>query len=178
MFSFKGDVYVGLDTDSMLEEDVDFAQGNIRILSGLYGMLKPLDGIMPYRLEMGTKLGIGSAKNLYNFWQETLTKHLLEEAANQKTDLIVNLASKEYAKAINWKLVDLKVIEPVFKDWKTDKYKIISFFAKKARGLMARFIIDNRVTNAEQLQAFDYAGYAYNEELSNAENTMVFTRKE
>lgn len=177
IFSFKGEVYVGLDADSLLSEDLDFAQEHLRILSGLYGWLKPLDKIMPYRLEMGTKLKVQEARNLYEFWKDDLTDRLLSETNEKKSDLIINLASKEYAKAVNWKKVDIKVIEPIFKDWKNDQYKIISFFAKKARGMMARFIIDQRLKNEAELKAFNYGGYAWNEALSQKENAWVFTRK-
>lgn len=173
VYAFDGDVYVGLDVYTLPEEKVDNLQGTLRILSGLYGLLKPLDMIMPYRLEMGTKMAIGAKKNLYEFWKTKLTKELNEELA--EGELLVNLASKEYATAIDLKKIKGTVIFPEFKDYKDGKLKIISFFAKKARGLMARYIIDNNVDSVEGLKGFNVEGYAFDESLS-TNTQLVFTR--
>lgn len=182
LFAFKGDVYVGLDAETLLEEDLAFAQQNIRILSGLYGYLKPMDEIMAYRLEMGTKFPVQGNKNLYEYWKTAVTNQLIEDTKENNSTIILNLASKEYAQVIDWKHLkkqepQIEVIEPVFKDWKTDKYKIISFFAKKARGLMARFVIDGRINSVEKLKEFNLDGYSWNPELSASEKTLVFTRR-
>lgn len=174
---FKGDVYQGLNVESWEESDFDFAQNHLRILSGLYGILKPLDKILPYRLEMGTKLEIGEAKNLYEFWGEKLIRYLSKELKPQP--ILLNLASVEYFKALDHKkqLKNVQVISPVFKDYKNGKYKIISFYAKKARGLMASFVIKNRINDVESLKAFSTEGYLYSEEESKP-NQPVFLRDE
>jgi len=171
VLAFTGDVYDGLDANTLKPRDLAFAQNHLRILSGLYGLLKPLDLIQPYRLEMGRPLETRGAKNLYAFWKATIT------AALNKTpgDLLVNLASQEYFKAIDKRALDKQIISPVFKDEKNGTFKIISFYAKKARGSMARHIIENRITEADALLAFAEDGYAYNPELSNPA-TPVFTR--
>lgn len=175
VFAFNGDVYAGLDATSMTEEKLEKAQKKLRILSGLYGILKPLDLIQPYRLEMGTKFGIGKAKDLYSFWGEKVTKKISEAIGQSGSNILVNLASDEYFKSIDTGKLDNEIITPEFKDMKNGKYKIISFYAKKARGLMTRFIIDNDIDEEEQLMAFDSDGYHFNPRLSKPLNP-VFTR--
>ncbi len=158
IFSFVGDVYVGLDAASLSEDDLHFAQQHLRILSGLYGLLKPLDLIQAYRLEMGKSLENKHGSNLYKFWGNDITE-ALNRGSN--TDILVNLASGEYFKAIKPKLLNANIITPIFKDQKQDIYKVIGFFAKKARGLMVRYIIDNRITDAENLKNFNIDGYYF-----------------
>lgn len=175
IFAFKGDVYIGLDTETMKKRDLQFAQKHLRILSGLYGMLRPLDLMLPYRLEMGTKLANQHGQNLYHFWGDSITNVLNEEIKTQKSKVVVNLASNEYFKVVNKHKLATEVISPVFKDKKNGEYKLISFFAKKARGMMARYIIDNRITAAADLTGFDTAGYKYNKKLS-TDSEPVFTR--
>jgi cytoplasmic iron level regulating protein YaaA (DUF328/UPF0246 family) len=159
---------------SFSKEQTDFAQEHIRILSGLYGLLKPLDLIQAYRLEMGTKLAVDDSKDLYQFWQTTVTEELNKQVKATGGGLI-NLASAEYFKAIDLKKFEGTIITPEFKDNKDGKYKIISFYAKKARGLMCRFIVENKITDPENLKAFDLDGYYYNNDLSKG-NNWVFTR--
>ncbi len=176
LFVFKGDVYQGLDIQSLNEKDVLFANQNLRILSGLYGVLKPLDLIQEYRLEMGTKLENPKGKNLYEFWGDKITGEInkaIEQSSGEK--VLINLASNEYFKSIQKKKLNYEVITPVFKDYKNGQYKIISFYAKKARGLMSRFIIQNRIEKAEEIKAFNLADYHYNEECSK-DKEWVFTR--
>lgn len=175
--AFRGDVYVGLDADTMSMPSIKRAQKHIRILSGLYGVLKPLDNMLPYRLEMGTSLKTKRGKNLYEFWGSRITESLNEELKNFNSPMVVNLASNEYFKAVKPKELEAPLVSPVFKDQKNGEYKVISFFAKKARGLMARYIIENKLTQVEALKSFNYGGYQYNEELSK-NNDWVFTRKE
>jgi len=175
LFAFNGDVYQGLDAASLSEADIAFAQQHLRILSGLYGVLRPLDLMQPYRLEMGTKLANSNGKDLYAFWQDSITERLNQQLAQLSADVVVNLASTEYFKAVKPKQLNARIITPVFKDFKNGQYKIISFFAKKARGLMARFIIQQRITTPEQLKAFDLAGYQYSSEHSSADE-LVFLR--
>ncbi|MBR9909922.1 MAG: peroxide stress protein YaaA [Gammaproteobacteria bacterium] len=175
--AFNGDVYSGLDARSFSSEDFEFAQQHLRILSGLYGLLRPLDLMQPYRLEMGTRFANARGKNLYSFWGATITEALNRQLQTLQTDVLVNLASNEYFKSVQPKLLQAEIITPVFKDWKNGQYKIISFFAKKARGLMCAYAIKNRLTAAEQLQAFDSDGYAYNEDLSSTKE-WVFTRRQ
>ena len=170
-YAFKGDVYDGLKFGELGGDSVKFAQENIRILSGLYGFLKPLDLIQPYRLEMGTKLKNKKGKNLYEFWGNEIT----DKINTIESDVIVNLASNEYYKSVKSKLLKAKVISPAFKDYKNGQYKMIMVYAKKARGLMARYIIDNKITTADRLVGFDCDGYCYNKELSSDEE-IVFTR--
>lgn len=177
VLAFNGDVYTGLDAASLDDNGFEFAQQHMRILSGLYGILKPLDLMQAYRLEMGTKLDNNRGKNLYEFWGELITNHLNDALAQQGDDVLINLASNEYFKSVKKKSLNATIITPAFKGWKNGQYKMISFFAKKARGLMARYIIDNQVSNVEQLKAFNYGGYEYNSELSK-NNDWVFTRKE
>lgn len=173
MFAFNGDVYQGLDAYSIPTAKIDQLQQQLRILSGLYGLLKPLDLIQPYRLEMGTQLAIGDSKNLYEFWKTKLTTALNKEL--KKGELFINLASNEYFSAIDAKALKVPVITPEFKDYKDGKLKIISFFAKKARGLMVRYIIDTDAQTIEDLKGFDYEGYRFDANLSKG-NTLVFTR--
>lgn len=176
VLAFNGDVYTGLDAASFSEADFNFAQSHMRILSGLYGLLKPLDLMQAYRLEMGTKLDNVRGKNLYEFWGNIITDKLNEALAEQGDNMLINLASTEYFKSVKKKQLEADIITPSFKDWKNGQYKMISFFAKKARGLMARYIIQHQLTEVEQLKAFDLAGYQYNEEFSKG-NDWVFTRK-
>lgn len=175
VFAFKGDVYLGLDAYAFTEEDAAFAQRHLRILSGLYGLLKPLDLIQPYRLEMGTKFANDKGKDLYAFWGSQLTEALNKQIKKSGSNIIVNLASNEYFKSVQAKALNAELITPVFKDFKNGSYKIISFFAKKARGRMSAFIIKNKITDVEQLKVFDWDGYSYNEAMSNSAE-WVFTR--
>jgi len=177
VLAFNGDVYSGLDANTFSESDFDFAQQHFRILSGLYGLLKPLDLIQAYRLEMGTKLENVRGNNLYQFWGNIITNELNNALTEQGDDILINLASNEYFKAVNKKSLKATIITPQFKDWKNGQYKIISFYAKKARGLMARYIIQNNLTDVEQLKNFDLAGYQYSNDLTQG-NEWVFTRKE
>ena len=173
IFAFSGDVYIGLDTYSLSEEKLNVLQDKVRILSGLYGLLKPLDLMQPYRLEMGTKLPVGKNKNLYEFWKSTITKELNSQL--RKDELFVNLASNEYFDAVDVKKLKVPVITPEFKDYKDGKLKMISFFAKKARGMMVRYIIDTNAETIEDLKGFNYDGYAFDANLSKG-STLVFTR--
>lgn len=175
ILAFKGDVYTGLDAEHFSEDDFSFAQDHLRILSGLYGLLKPLDLIQPYRLEMGTKFANSRGKNLYEFWDMLLTDTLNKEFSNEKEPVLINLASNEYFKAIKVKSLQAEIITPVFKDWKNGQYKMISFYAKKARGLMAAYIIKNRLKDPEQLKCFDSEGYYFSQEQSTG-NEWVFLR--
>jgi uncharacterized protein len=177
LFAFKGDVYLGLDAFSMREEDVTFAQGHLRILSGLYGVLRPLDLMQPYRLEMGTRLATEQARNLYQFWDTRITKLLNQELKRSQSDTLVNLASTEYFKSVKTKLLKARIVTPVFKDFNNDEYQVIGFFAKKARGMMSRYIIDQQINDVEALKSFTTAGYGFNAKLS-TENEWVFTRKQ
>ncbi len=172
---FKGEVYLGLDPYSFSEEDTLEAQKSLRILSGLYGYLKPMDLIQAYRLEMGTKIPIARNKNLYAFWGDKISTEINNELANHTHKVVVNLASNEYFKAANAKGINHEIITPIFKDFKNGDYKVISFFAKKARGLMSRWIIQNRIENPKELILFAEQGYFYNDLLSNG-NEIVFTR--
>jgi hypothetical protein len=177
MLVFKGDVYQGLQAEDLTNRELDFAQKHIRILSGLYGILRPLDLMKPYRLEMGTKLETSEGKNLYEFWGNKIQKNVLEELKKQKSDLLINLASKEYFSVLGKMPEDVNVVSPTFKDYKNGKYKIISFYAKKARGLMARWIIQNKITDFENLKDFDVEGYKYSKAESTS-TTPVFLRKQ
>ena len=173
VYAFDGDVYQGLDIYSLPIEKLDAIQEKLRILSGLYGLLKPLDLIQPYRLEMGTNLTIGKNKNLYEFWKKAIVKELNSEL--QKGELFINLASNEYFNAVDTKVLKVPVITPEFKDYKDGQLKMISFFAKKARGMMVRYIIDNNAETIDDLRGFNYEGYAYDDNLSKG-NKLVFTR--
>ncbi len=174
VLAFNGDVYTGLDAASLDEADFAFAQQHLRILSGLYGVLKPLDYMQPYRLEMGTKLANAEGKDLYAFWGNQLKTSLEAEPA-LADKVLINLASNEYFKAVNAKQLDARIITPVFKDAKNGQYKIISFYAKKARGLMSRYIIDNRITEPEAIKEFDTDGYYFSEAESSGDD-WVFLR--
>ncbi len=175
LFAFNGEVYNGIKAETLNEQDVEVAQDKLRILSGLYGVLRPLDLILPYRLEMGTKLTLGANKNLYEFWGNKITDTLNADIEASHHQVLINLASNEYYKSVNPKKIKVPMISPEFKDLKDGKYKIISIYAKKARGLMTRFIIQNNITNPEDLRAFDLEGYFYNNQLS-TELNPVFTR--
>jgi len=174
VYAFNGDVYQGLDAYSITEDNLDQLQDTLRILSGLYGVLKPLDLMQPYRLEMGTKMKIGRKKNLYEFWKKQITKHLNEELEND--EVFVNLASNEYFGVVDEKELKVPVITPIFKDWKNGKLKVISFFAKKARGSMARFILDTNAQNLNDLKGFNIDDYGYSEEHTVKTNQPVFIR--
>ena len=173
IYAFDGDVYTGLDAYSIPADKLAVLQDRLRILSGLYGLLKPLDLMQAYRLEMGTKLPINNSKNLYEFWKPIVTKALNKEL--QEGELFVNLASNEYFSAVDVKALKVPVITPEFKDYKEGKLKIISFFAKKARGLMVRYIIDSNAQTVEDLKGFNYEGYRFDATLSKG-NQLVFTR--
>ncbi|KUJ83959.1 peroxide stress protein YaaA [Microbulbifer flavimaris] len=177
LLAFKGDVYTGLAAETMGKRDFAYAQKHLRMLSGLYGLLRPLDLMQPYRLEMGTKFANARGKNLYEFWGETLTEALNAQLKSLKSRELVNLASNEYFKAVKPKSLEADIITPHFRDLKNGQYKMISFFAKKARGMMSRWAIDNRVKKAEELKGFDSGGYAFNASLSEG-NDWVFTRDE
>ena len=173
IYTFNGDVYTGLDAYTIPLNKIEALQDRLRILSGLYGLLKPLDLMQAYRLEMGTKLPIGESQNLYQFWKPTITKALNKELKDG--ELFVNLASNEYFSAIDVKALKVPVIIPEFKDYKNGKLKIISFFAKKARGMMVRYIIDTNAETIEDLKGFNYDGYQFDANLSEG-NQLVFTR--
>lgn len=177
LFAFKGDVYIGLDAPSLSAADVSYAQEHLRILSGLYGLLRPLDLIQPYRLEMGTAFKALGSTSLYDFWGERVTAALNEELQKERSPLLVNLASVEYYKVVREKELHARVISPVFKDFSNGQYKIVSFFAKKARGLMSAWIIRHRIRKARDLLAFDVDGYCYSAKDS-TENSPVFLRRE
>ncbi len=174
VYAFNGDVYTGLDAYTIPENKLSVLQEKLRILSGQYGILKPLDLIQPYRLEMGSKLKIGRKNNLYEFWKKQLTTALNEELEDD--ELFVNLASNEYFSVIDTKALKVPVITPQFKDWKGDKLKMISFFAKKARGMMVRYIIDTGAETIEDLKGFNYEGYGFSEEYTTKPNQLVFVR--
>ena len=176
VFAFTGDVYKGLDAKSLTTNTIDYAQTHLKILSGLYGILKPLDLIQAYRLEMGTKISINNSISLYDFWSNNITSELNSNLENTNSQFLLNLASNEYSKSINMKLLNAQIITPIFKDWKNGQYKIISFFAKKARGLMSNFVLENKIKNQNDLKAFDSEGYIFNEGFS-TEKSLVFTRK-
>ncbi|MGV3743191.1 MAG: peroxide stress protein YaaA [Burkholderiaceae bacterium] len=176
ILAFNGDVYEGLDASSLTVKQLGYAQTHIRILSGLYGLLRPLDLMQPYRLEMGTSLSTDRGRNLYQFWGGAITSALNESISENKAKALVNLASEEYFKSVQAKDLEAPVITPVFEDWKGGRYKVISFHAKRARGLMARFAAQNSVTNAEELKAFNTEGYAFDEGQS-SDVRWVFRRK-
>ena len=176
IYAFKGDVYMGLEAGSLNKKEIKYAQKHLAILSGLYGLLKPLDLIYPYRLEMGTKIQTSKGKNLYEFWGSKITDHLNTLLAEHKKKGVINLASVEYFSSVNPEELNGPCISPVFKDFKNGQFKIISFFAKKARGMMARYIIQNKVDSLEELKQFDNAGYKYSKKES-TEFSPVFLRK-
>ena len=173
--AFKGDVYLGLEASTMSERDFTWAQKHVRILSGVYGLLRPLDMIRPYRLEMGTKLPTEHGQTLYDFWGDKLTRALNEAIAEQKQPALINLASNEYFNVLTPDAIDARIINVHFKERKDGKLRFLSFFAKRARGLMTRYMIDQRVKTLNALKQFDYDGYAYSESLSNGDE-WVFTR--
>ncbi len=177
ILAFKGDVYTGLQAQDFSEKDFDFAQQHLRMLSGLYGLLRPLDLMQPYRLEMGIRLNNPQGTNLYAFWGELLTEKLNAVLKEQGDNILVNLASDEYFKAVKPGKLDGEIIKPVFLDQKNGNYKVISFYAKKARGLMSRFIIKERLTQRKQLQEFSLEGYQFDASRSEG-NELVFTRAE
>ena len=174
VLAFKGDVYQGLGADSMSEAELQWAQDHLRILSGLYGILRPLDLMQAYRLEMGTKFATQRGSDLYSFWDGIITAEL-NDLLKGSDAVLLNLASNEYFKAIKQKNIHARIVTPIFMDYKTDKYKIISFFAKKARGLMSAFIINNKITCVDDIKAFNSSGYAFNEAMSEGDK-WVFTR--
>lgn len=173
VYAFNGDVYTGLDAYTIPNTKLNKLQDTLRILSGLYGILKPLDLMQPYRLEMGTKLQIGENKNLYDFWKEDVTAALNAELKDD--ELFLNLASKEYFDAVDTKALKVPVITPEFKDYKDGKLRMVSFFAKKARGMMVRYILDKNIRSLSGVKGFDYDGYSFDAKLSKG-NTLVFTR--
>tara|TARA_Y100000746_G_scaffold145316_1_gene124263 strand:+ start:2157 stop:2921 length:765 start_codon:yes stop_codon:yes gene_type:complete len=175
IFAFKGDVYSGLDADSISENKFDFLQNNLRIISGFYGLIRPFDKILPYRLEMGTKLENPKGKNLYQFWGDKITD-LLNQDLEEKNNYVINLASDEYFKSIVTKKLHNKIVTPQFKELKNGSYKTIAIYAKKARGLMSRFIIDNEIQNPNNLKNFNNEGYSFDSNLSDDFN-YIFTRK-
>ncbi|MGK3129660.1 peroxide stress protein YaaA [Pantoea sp. C8B4] len=177
ILAFKGDVYTGLQAETFSEADFDFAQQHLRMLSGLYGVLRPLDLMQPYRLEMGIKLANPAAKDLYGFWGDLLTQKLNDAMAEQGDEVLINLASDEYFKAVKPKQLNGELIKPVFLDEKNGKFKVISFYAKKARGLMSRYVIQNRLSKPEQLKQFDVDGYFFAADESKG-NELVFKRRE
>lgn len=172
LLAFTGDVYQGMAVDTFSAQDFDFAQQHLRILSGLYGLLKPLDLMQPYRLEMGTKFENSCGKNLYAFWGEKITDAVNQILAQQKNKTLINLASNEYFKSINTKRINSDIITPVFKDQKKGEYKIISFYAKKARGLMCNYIIKHKITDVEDIKNFTAEGYYFSPEQSKAKEWM------
>ncbi len=174
--AFKGDVYVGIDIDTLKQKEINYLQKNLKILSGLYGVLKPMDLILPYRLEMGTDLKNKKGKNLYAFWKNILTEHIVKDAGLSEKNTVINLASNEYFKAIDTKILAAEIITPIFKDWSSGKYKVISFHAKKARGLMCRYMAQNNIKKAEDLRDFNLENYRYDSSES-TENEFVFLRK-
>jgi cytoplasmic iron level regulating protein YaaA (DUF328/UPF0246 family) len=177
IFAFKGDVYTGFDAETATTATLDSAQSQLRILSGLYGLLRPLDEILPYRLEMGTKLQVNEANNLYQFWDDQITALLNQDMKDLGSKYLINLASNEYFKAVKLKQLKVPVITPVFKDTKNGKQKIISFYAKKARGVMARWVVETKPSSIEDLKAFNEAGYKFDPNQSDA-LSLVFTRPE
>jgi cytoplasmic iron level regulating protein YaaA (DUF328/UPF0246 family) len=179
VLAFKGDVYTGLQAETLSADELAFAQKHLRILSGLYGLLRPLDLMQPYRLEMGRKFGVNGAKTLYEFWGAKLTDQLNAdfESQSSKKNVLINLASNEYFNSIQTKGLDAEIITPVFKDWSNGKYRIVSFFAKKARGQMAAHIIKNRLKSPAKLKDFAVDGYRFDPEES-TDNKLVFKRKQ
>ncbi len=175
LLAFKGDVYNGINTSTLSEDDFSYAQRHLRILSGLYGLLRPLDLIQPYRLEMGLKLNSKKVNTLYQFWGDKITDELTLLLEEQETPVLVNLASNEYFKSVKTKNLECRLITPEFRDLKNGEYKIVQFFAKKARGLMVRYAIDNSIIKSEDLKNFDYDGYTFNSKLSLTDK-WVFSR--
>ncbi|MFC0402117.1 peroxide stress protein YaaA [Paraburkholderia rhizosphaerae] len=178
VLAFNGDVYEGLDARTLSATDLDYAQQHVRVLSGLYGLLRPLDLLQPYRLEMGTRFPNARGKDLYAFWGERITRALNAQLKHNKgaARVLINCASGEYFKSVKPKLLDAPVVTPVFEDWKGGRYKVISFHAKRARGLMARFAVEHRIAKPEELKQFDAEGYAFDADASN-DDTYVFRRR-
>jgi len=175
VFAYNGDVYDGLEANSFTMQEIEFAQNHLRIISGLYGLLQPLDLIKPYRIDMGTSFATPKGETLYKFWGDRITDQLKKTLKESGSNVLINLASHEYFAAVNTKKLKARIITPSFKDRSNDKYAMISFFAKKARGMMSRFIIQNAITDHEMLVGFDSGGYHFNHELSKGDN-WVFTR--
>lgn len=175
LFAFQGDVYQGMQADTFDKSDVNYAQQHLRMLSGLYGILRPLDMIQPYRLEMGTKLNINGHDSLYSFWGDKIANVLQKDLEYQGDNLLLNLASNEYFKAVDIKAMNAQIIDVDFKEVKAGKYKTVAIYAKRARGMMAHYMIKNKISNPEHLQGFDYDGYTFNDSFSE-ENKLVFTR--
>lgn len=175
ILAFKGDVYLGLSAQTMSKQDFTWAQKRLRVLSGLHGLLRPLDRIHPYRLEMGTALANARGKDLYQFWGGKVTQALNETLAEQRSKVLINLASNEYYKVVQPENIDGRIVTINFKEWRREAYRFVSFSAKKARGLMARYMIDQRAEKADDLKTFNVEGYAYNGELS-SEHEWIFTR--
>ncbi|MBT5416775.1 MAG: peroxide stress protein YaaA [Cryomorphaceae bacterium] len=174
IFAFNGDVYDGIDANTISTSNHEKLQSTLRILSGLYGILKPFDKIKPYRLEMGTKISIDGSKNLYDFWKKNVTDSILKEIKEE--EIIINLASNEYFSVIDSSLIDNKIITPQFKDFKNGKLKIISFYAKKARGLMTRFLIDNDIQSSSDIENFNSSGYTFSQSETADSTSPVFVR--
>lgn len=177
ILAFRGDVYQALNVDTLSKENLDFANDHLRILSGLYGIIRPYDSIMPYRLEMGTSLKFNEYNNLYEFWREKLTENFQKELSSHKHKTIINLASEEYSKAINFKKLpeDIKVIDIDFKEFRNGNYKTVGILAKRARGYMTRYILENYIDNPEELKDFDLEGYEFHDTMSSNKN-WVFIR--
>ena len=176
VLAFKGDVYTGLDAETLKAADFTYAQKHLRILSGLYGLLRPLDLMQPYRLEMGRKIETDRGKNLYEFWGNTITDGLNKQLKKSGSSYLINLASNEYFKSVKPKLLNAEIITPAFKDFKNGEYKMMGVYAKKARGMLSRYIIENKLTNIDDIKQFDLDGYVFNKKLTDG-NTWVFTRK-
>lgn len=175
ILAYDGAVYKGINAENLNEQQISFANDHFRILSGLYGAVRPLDLIQPYRLEMGTKLKNQQGSNLYSFWKEKLTEYIKIELEKQNDDILIDLASKEYSSVINMNKINAKVITPVFKDYKNGTHKVITIYAKRARGLMSRFIMENRIDSPDDFKEFNEEGYCFNEYLS-SDTELVFTR--
>ncbi len=175
VLSFHGEAYKGLDAQSFDKEDLEFCDKHLRILSAVYGSIRPLDGLMPYRLEMGLKLSVDGSKNLYDFWSDTLTESMIDDLSKDEEGVLVNLASDEYSKVLKLK-GKVRVVTPIFKERRGFDYKIVTIYAKKARGMLVNYMVKNRLTNVEELKNFDEEGYEFNEELSDKDN-FVFTRE-
>lgn len=177
ILAFKGDVYTGLNAETFKANDFKFAQNHLRVLSGLYGLLRPLDLMQPYRLEMGTKLKTDKGKNLYEFWGSDITEGLNKQLKKIKSDILINLASNEYFKSVKTKELNAEIITPAFKEFKNGEYKMIGIYAKKARGLLSRYIIENKLNDPEDIKLFKEEGYRFSKQLSKG-NNWVFTRKQ
>ena len=174
--AFNGDTYQGLEAKTLSDLDMTYAQDHLRILSGLYGLLRPLDAIQPYRLEMGSRLKTRRGKSLYDYWGDTIAQALNILGEEQNTDLLVNCASQEYFGAADTKALKLNIVTPVFMEIKDDKPRIVSFFAKRARGAMARFVVENRAPSVDDLRGFNSGGYSYDQDLSEGDTKLTFVR--